>query len=193
MPPRAKYTQEEITQAALAIVREKGIDSLTARALGEKLGSSARPIFTVFASMDDVQRTVIDAAKAIYKQYIERGLSDTLAFKGVGTQYILFAIKEPKLFQLLFMREQRANCNLQNVLPMIDDNYAAILDSVQSAYHVDGTTAENLYKHMWIYTHGIATLCVTRLCVFTPQEISTLMTQIFVSLLAHCKEGGNHA
>ncbi len=187
MPPRAKYTSEEITQAALEIVREKGVDGLTARSLGERLGSSARPIFTVFESMDDVQRTVVDAAKAIYKEYIERGLGDTPAFKGVGTQYIMFAIKEPKLFQLLFMREQNENCNLQNVLSMIDDNYAAILDSVQSVYKTDTTTAENLYRHMWIYTHGIATLCVTKLCVFTPQEISTLMTQIFMSLLSNVR------
>lgn len=48
MPPKAKFAKEEIVNAALDIVRTEGFESLTARALGSKLGSSARPIFTVF-------------------------------------------------------------------------------------------------------------------------------------------------
>lgn len=192
MPPRAKYTRDEITQAALSLVRESGIDSLTARSLGERLGSSARPIFTVFQSMEEVQQAVVDAAKEVYKKYIEKGLASELAFKGVGTQYIVFAMREPKLFQLLFMREQSDVYKLQNILPMIDDNYAAILNSVQSAYGVDTQTAENLYLHLWIYTHGIATLCVTNLCSFTAEEISTLITQVFIALLKNAKEGGRN-
>ena len=43
MPPKAKFSKEQITEAGLQIVREKGADSLTARALGEKLGSSSCP------------------------------------------------------------------------------------------------------------------------------------------------------
>ena len=54
MPPKAKFTRSELIQAALDLVRSKGADALTARALGQRLGSSARPIFTVFQSMDEV-------------------------------------------------------------------------------------------------------------------------------------------
>ena len=89
-------------EAALDIVRTEGFDALTARALGTKLGSSARPIFTVFSNMEEVQQSVTEAAKMLYKKYVRKGLSQSPAFKGVGTQYILFSINEPKLFQLLF-------------------------------------------------------------------------------------------
>ena len=41
MPPKAKFTKEQITKAALEIVRAENMESLTARALGKKLGSSA--------------------------------------------------------------------------------------------------------------------------------------------------------
>ena len=51
MPPKAKFTREEIITSALQIVRENGIADVTARELGERLGSSARPIFTVFENM----------------------------------------------------------------------------------------------------------------------------------------------
>lgn len=187
MPPSAKFTREEIVKAALEIVRGEGFSALTARALGAKLGSSARPIFTVFQSMEDVQKTVIDAAKALYKEYVTRGLSDTPAFKGVGTQYILFSVNEPKLFQLLFMGEHTEVPELSAVLPIIDENYDKILSSVKDGYGLSLETAEKLYRHLWIYTHGIAALCATKTCRFTPEEISEMMTDVFIGLLNSLK------
>lgn len=183
VPPKAKFSREEIVEAALAIVRAGGAKALTARALGEKLNSSARPIFTVFGNMDEVQQAVINAAKALYREYVQKGLAETPAFKGVGTQYILFSINEPKLFQLLFMTEHGQVPELSNVLPQIDDSYEQILLSVQKGYGVDQGFAEKLYRHLWIYTHGIAALCATGMCRFTGEEISGMMTEVFVSLL----------
>lgn len=188
MPPKARFTKEQITAVALDIVRENGIDALTARTLAKKLGSSACPIFTVFENMEEVQQSVIDSAKARYKCYVERGLADTLAFKGVGTQYILFAIKEPKLFQLLFMKEQASLPNINDVLPLIDESYEKILSSITDGYGVSAETAEKLYRHLWIYSHGIAALCATKMCRFTGEEISQMIAEVFVSLLKNTKE-----
>lgn len=192
MPPKAKFTREEIIDAALEIVREEGFTALTARALGKKLGSSARPIFTVFQSMEEVQQAVIEAAKALYKEYVDRGLAAEIAFKGVGTQYILFSINEPKLFGLLFMSEQAQIPSLTGALPQIDESYSAILSSITNAYHVEQSDAESLYRHLWIYTHGIATLCATKMCRFTGEEISGMMTEVFKSLLIQTKAGKKH-
>ncbi len=188
MPPKAKFTREEIIEAAMEIVRNDGFDALTARALGTKLGSSARPIFTLFQSMEEVQQAVIDAAKALYKEYVQKGLSDTPAFKGVGTQYILFSINEPKLFQLLFMGMRADIPELSDVLPIIEENYDEILSSVKDGYGLTRETAEKLYRHLWIYTHGIAALCATKTCRFTGEEISTMMTEVFIGLLKSLKQ-----
>ncbi len=188
MPPKAKFTKEEIIKAALAIVRSEGFSALTARALGARLGSSARPIFTVFQSMEEVQQAVVDEAKSLYKEYIKRGLSDTPAFKGVGTQYILFSVNEPKLFQLLFMKEHNDVPELSAVLPIIDENYDKILSSVRDGYGLTRETAEKLYHHLWIYTHGIAALCATKMCRFTGEEISSMMTEVFIGLLNSLKQ-----
>lgn len=189
MPPKAKFSKEEIVEAALEIVREEGFDALTSRTLGTKLGSSARPVFTVFRNMEEVQQAVKDAAKTLYREYIQEGLSENPAFKGVGTHYILFAVREPKLFQLLFMTEQKQVPDLANVLPLIDENYEQILLSVQDGYGMSRDYAEKLYRHLWIYTHGIATLCATKICRFTGEEIGGLMTEVCMSLLKNMKAG----
>lgn len=188
MPPKAKFTKDEIIETALNIIREEGIDALTARALGAKLGSSARPIFTVFQSMDEVQQEVLKAARALYDSYIAQALSKERAyehaFKSVGTQYILFACREPKLFQLLFMKEKDNPPDFAGVLPLIDENYELILASIRDDYKISDFLSLRLYKHLWVYTHGIASLCATGMCRFTGEEISEMVTDVFSSLLA---------
>ncbi len=182
MPPKAKFRKEQIIKAGLEIVRLEGIDSLTARNLGKKLGSSACPIFTVFSNMEEVQLEVKKATKALYGEYVKRGLKENPAFKGVGTQYILFAIQEPKLFQLLFMVEQEKKPTMSTILPMIDDNYENILRSIEEGYHLSKEKALRIYRHLWIYTHGIAVLCATNLCSFTKEEISQMMSEEFLGI-----------
>ncbi len=188
MPPKAKFTKEEVIRAALSIVRTDGFEALTSRALGTRLGSSARPIFTVFQSMDEVQQAVIDSAKALYKQYVDQGLTWEHPFKGVGTQYILFSIQEPKLFQLLFMTEQPQVPDFSGVLPLIEESYEEILLSIQKDHGISEQAAKRLYHHLWIYTHGIAALCATKMCRFTGEEISNMITEVCMSLLKNMRE-----
>ncbi len=187
MPPKHKFTRNEIIQAAIEIARDEGTSSITARALGTKLGSSSKPIFSIFDNMDELQNEVKKAAKTLYAEYVKKGLEQELPFRGVGTQYILFAIKEPKLFQLLFMSEQEQKPAVTNALPMIDDSYETILLSVQNGYHLSEEQAKQMYRHLWIYTHGIAVLCATNMCVFTADEISNMITQVFRGALKEIK------
>lgn len=189
MPPKARFTKEEIIFAALSVVRREGMASLTARALAAELGSSARPIFTVFQSMEEVQHEVREAAKAEYNDYVKRGLTDEPAFKGVGMQYIKFAQEEPKLFQLLFMSELKEEVNLSEVLPVLDENYDTIVKTIRELYRVEEADAWSLYRHLWIYTHGIAALCAAKVCNFSEKEISEMLTEVFVSILQRVKAG----
>ena len=189
MPPKAKFSREEIIAAALEITRESGIEAVTARELGKRLNSSSRPIFTVFENMEEVLQEVEKAAKDIYRQYVEEGLKQELAFRGVGMAYIQLAAREPKLFQLLFMCEQQEGNDLEHILTTIDANYEVILKSVQEPYQLNEESAKKLYQHLWIYTHGLATLLATRVCQFTPEEIQRMITEIFKSLLEKIKKG----
>lgn len=192
MPPRAKFSREEIVQSAFALVKEEGMQALTARALGTRLDSSARPIFTVFQNMEEVQQAVLEAAKKLYRDYVRKGLEESPAFKGVGRQYILFSLQEPKLFQLLFMTEQTQIPDLSHVLPLIDESYEQILFSIQNDYGMEREEAERLYRHLWIYTHGIAVLCATNMCRFTGEEISRMMTEVCQSLMKDMGAGRDH-
>lgn len=192
MPPKIKFTREEILAAAVELTREQGLSAVTARAVGERLGASARPIFTAFQNMEELQEEVVRAARALYNQYVAAGLRQTPAFKGVGTQYIRFAAEEPQLFRLLFMSEQAEKPQVDGVLPMIDENYPAIRRSLQTAYDLTAQDADWLYRHIWLYTHGIAAACATHLCRFSAEDISRMLTETFASLLRTIKEEHAH-
>ena len=176
MPPKAKFTKEQIMEAALQLVRQNGGDALTARALGDKLGSSARPIFTVFQSMEEVRQGVETAARRLYDGYVAAGRGQN------GTR------SEPKLFQLLFMTEQVRKPDVMEVLPVIDDNYLQILASIRNCYPLNQEDSEWLYRHLWIYTHGIAVLCATGLCAFTEEEIGRMVTEVLTALLKEVRK-----
>lgn len=183
MPPKAKFTKQEILDTALCITKEVGIDAVTARELGNRLGSSARPIFTVFTSMEQVKEQVISQAKELYGQYVEEGLKNPLPFKGVGIAYIRFAMEQPKLFELLFMSHVSGKKDVSIILPIIDDHYEKILQSVQESYCLERKAAQKLYQHLWTYTHGIATMFATGLCSFTMEQIEERLTDVFKGLL----------
>ena len=93
MPPKPKFTKQEIIDAALQLVSEKGMEALTSRDLGARLGSSARPIFTVFRSMDEVQQEVRTAAMHRFEAYAVGGHGDMPEFKHFGMRMVRFAIE----------------------------------------------------------------------------------------------------
>ena len=187
MPPKAKFTREEIISAALDILRERGIEAITARELGARLNSSARPIFTLYRNMDEVLSDTVRAVRDIYnREYVQKGLQEALAFRGTGAAYIRFAIEEPQFFRLLFMAEHGES--VREILPRIDENFENIVLSVVNKYGVSRGRAEWLYRHLWIYSHGIATLCATGACRFTGEEIETMLTDVFRALFA--RQGG---
>ena len=66
MPPKPKFTRDEIVSAALALVRERGESALTAREVGKALGVSSSPIFTMFRDMDELKAAVRAEAKACF-------------------------------------------------------------------------------------------------------------------------------
>lgn len=106
MPPKAKFTRQEIIDAAVDIARRAPLEAITAQELASVLGTSTRPVFTYFRTLEEVRAAVVEEAGKIYGRYVERGLSMSPPFKGYGMETIRFAREEPNLFRLLFLRRR---------------------------------------------------------------------------------------
>lgn len=190
MPPKPKFTKEEIVAAALELVSREGLQALTARELGARLGSSARPIFTVFSSMQEVQEAVREAALARFWSFSEKALHYTPAFKQVGMQMILFAMEEPKLYQLLYMSESPGGAGFEAVFSRLGQMGPVCVEVIRRDYGLTQQEAMGLFQHVWIHTFAIGALCATGMCRFTPEEIGEQLGQDFLAMLAFIKGGG---
>lgn len=190
MPPKAKYTKEQIVDAAYQMVRRQGMGVLTARSVAAALGTSTAPIFTVFHSIEELQQCVMDKAGTLYMSYIQDGLCQDLPFKGAGLGYIRFAIDEPEFFKLLCMQED--NRGVTHFLPEREPNTPQILQTIQDNYGISGDNAKILYNHLSIYTHGLAVLFAQKQCVFTMEDVSRQLTQVYQALRKEICDENHH-
>ena len=189
MPPKAKFTKEQITKAALGVVSEKGAQALTAKELGAALGTSTTPIFTVFKSMEEVQEAVRDAAMKRFERYAEKAVHYTPVFKQVGMQMILFAKEEPMLYQLGFMTNNHNVQSFDDIYERLGDVAYQCLDVIQRDYGLTKREARILFEHVWIHTFGIGALCATGMCNFSKEQIIEMLGHDFMAMMMLTKSG----
>lgn len=189
MPPKPKFSKEEIINVALKIVSERGLDALTARELGKTLNSSARPIFTIFNNMEELIDEVKTAAMNKYISYKENISTDMPYFKQMGMKMVLFGLYEPKLYQLLFMQEFKNTNNFEDLFEHLGTDAKVSVEHICKDYQLDIESSKLLFENMWIYTYGIGTLCATKVCKFSEQKLSDLLSNEFNILLKWIRRG----
>ena len=187
MPPKPKFTKEEIVQTALDVVSRKGVDALTAKELGNVLGSSARPIFTIFNSMKEVQDEVRAAAMRRFESYAKQSMPGMPLFKQVGMQMVLFGAREPKLYQLLFMQENRSAVSFEDVFGVLGPTAEECICLIQAEHNVTEAEAKLLFENIWIYTFGIGALCATRVCHFSEEMLGQMLSTEFQAMMLFIK------
>lgn len=182
MPPKPKYTKEEIVTAAFLLVRTEGIDALTAREVGKRLSTSSSPIFTVFRDMEELRDAVCHMAKTCFDSYMAVAEDYVPAYKMRGMQWVRFAAHEPHLFRLLFMQNGNGvsfdRALTENLFGRENDIAIIMRD-----YHASREAAEHLFRQMWVYTYGLCSLCAAGVCTFTEDEIAVQLGEIFRGMI----------
>ena len=173
MPPRPKFTKEELIQAALELAREGGLEAIVARNLGKKMNTAPSTIFTHFSSVEEIRQAVMDMAREIYNGYVEEGLNMVPPMKGFAVQYIRFAMEESNLYSMLFMNKREDFKYVDFIIN--EGHYERIITAAKKDFSLNSEQAEFVYHNMWAYAHGIAVMCATGVCQFSIEEISKML------------------
>ena len=189
MPPRAKFTKEEIVQTAFEMTRKDGFASVTARELGKRLGTSATPIFTVFQNMHELQKEVRKLAMKEFEKYVEDAINYTPAFKQYGVQMIKFATQEPQLFRILYMEVNEESKSFDEMIQELGEPAFLCIDLIQKEYDVSEEDAKSLFRQAWIHTFSICVLIVNKICLFSAEEITEMLGLDFQGALMLIKTG----
>ncbi len=189
MPPKFKFTRDEITTAALNVTRKAGSAGLTARALAEELGCSVKPIFGLFKNMDEVHEEVLTAAHSLYKRYLAEDMAEGKysSYKASGMAYIRFATEEKELFKLLFMRDRS-----HEIISEKRDEIRPLLELIKQNLGIGEDAAYIFHLELWIVVHGIATMIATSYLSWDEVFVSKVLTDAYMGLKARFCETEGH-
>lgn len=175
MPPKFKFSKEEIILTAINIIRAEGIEKVTARAIALKLNSSSKVIFSLFHNMDELHQEIIKYANSLFQKYVEEDFKSNKypPYKSYGMSYIRFAKEETELFKLLFMRDRSKEDKKE------DSEWKKVVEIICKSNNISYSEAELLHLEMWVCVHGIASMIATSYISLDIELISQILTDTY--------------
>ncbi len=153
MPPKFKFTKTELIESAFNLVKHKGWNKFSTRTLANELGSSARPIYSFFKSMDNLEEELVKMSYNLLHGFmICEKTGDLWIDHGIG--YVMFAKKEKHLY--------RGINNEKNIkyFPVYGQRvWDACTKSLSDYPRFQGLTPEQIYQIQatrLFFAHGLA-------------------------------------
>lgn len=187
MPPKVKVKKEDILVSSIGMVREKGADVLNARALAAHMGCSTQPIFSNYASMEELKQDVMRNVYDIYLDFLKREIESNQypPYKAAGMGYIRFAKEEKEFFKLLFMRDR----SQEKIMDEFDESTQMSIAMIRKELGLSYEAANQFHLEMWIYVHGIASLLATSYLPLEWKDISSMVTNMYQGMLTrYCQK-----
>ena len=176
MAPKVKVIKDDIIRAAVEIVRKDGAGAINARNIASVLNCSTQPVFSNFASMEELRLAVVEKADAMCQIYIQREIESGMYpdYKASGMAYIRFAKEERELFKLLYMRDRTGE-----IFPAEFE----MGDQMESMVHhntgLSGADMKLFHLEMWAYVHGIAAMFATGFVDLDWELVSKMLTDAY--------------
>lgn len=179
MPPKVKVTKENIINAAVDIVRNSGVQAINARTVASVLSCSTQPVFSNFATMDELRLAVVEKADVLCGEYMQREVEsgEFPLYKANGMAYIRFAKEEKELFKLLYMRDRSSES-----IPEESELTGKMESIVHNNTGLNGADAKLFHLEMWAYVHGIATMFATGFLDLDWELVSKMLTDSYQGL-----------
>ena len=182
MPTKIKISKKMILDKAFEIVRKHGIEKLSNRELAKKLKCSIRPIYYQFENAEELQKDLYKKIEKYFYKFLLDNMDDNIPkYKQIGINYIKFAKKEKKLFQILFMNE--VGLTPDAFVSKEKEDYKEIEKLVKISTNLEDKDIKDFHTKMWIFAHGIATLVANNTISLTDEQIEKLLSYEFQALM----------
>lgn len=179
MPPKVKITKKDIINTALELVRTKGEQSVNARNIASALNCSTQPVFSNFATMDDLRLALLEKINSLCREFMknEEEKGEFPSYKANGMAYIRFAKEEKELFKLLYMRDRRGEDVPEST--HVDEEMEKV---VRNNTGLDEENATLFHLEMWAFVHGIASMFATGFLDLDMDLVSRMLTDAYQGL-----------
>lgn len=182
MPTKIRISKDMILNAAFDIVRKDGIEKLSNLELAKRLNCSIRPIYYQFKNVEEMQKELYKKIEHYFYKFLLDNMVDEIPkYKQVGINYIKFAQKEKKLFQILFMTD--IGLTPDAFVSKAGDDYKEIEKMIKISANIKEEDIKDFHTRMWIFSHGIATLVASGSIKLTDKQIQDLLSYEFQALM----------
>lgn len=182
MPPKSKFKKEDIINAAFNVVRKKGMQKLSARAISEELGASTMPIYSYIESMAALEEEVIKKAMDLHLQYMTTPRTGDPGLD-IGFGYIRFAREEKHLFRCV--TDER---HIRMITDYFDETISTTEDMLKDHPMFEGMTIEQVKRvgiALGCFLHGMASLINNSWDkITTDHEITEFIAETYLSFLS---------
>ena len=159
MARKETVTKTILLDAAFAMLKDEGIDQVTARKLAAKANCSTQPIFRIYNNMEELYADLFEKALESFGQYVADYPKTTVVpFVSLGQAYIGFAQNYPNVFRFLFLTKERFGKSLYD---MINGSQGYVTREIQAATSQGTSNAGELFMKMWMFIHGAAGMSLT--------------------------------
>ena len=167
--PRRPYHHGNLRRAlldeALATIRAEGVDGLTLREIGARLGVSRTALYRHFADKRALLTAVATEGFRTLRQQLvtawEEGGRGRAAFESMGVAYVRFAVANPSHYRVMFggfvdpeAREPELAAEAAGAFQALVDALAAL----QRDAVVRGDDTVLMARFVWAVVHGVAML-----------------------------------
>jgi len=156
MARKTTFSRQDVVDAALAVLEAEGLAAVTARRVADALGASTAPVYSNYASMEELLAAVRDVALATILDYCRRPWSDD-TFLNMGLGFVRFTVDHPQLFRAVYLDGPWGRDGDAQVLAAL----SADLDRHPFLGQLPPDHKHELLFQASIYTLGIATTVAT--------------------------------
>lgn len=181
MARKEKFSKENLIKGGLEFVRNNGIEQLNVRNLAAFIGCSTQPIFRNYANMEEYKDDLKEIMHEDYKQFIYDNIDKTNYLISVCYAYSKYAIKEPNIFNALFITSLAGSRTIDEVLNCSWNKET--IEYAMNKYNIKKEKAEKLYRDIRFYTHGIASQLSCKSILLSENEVYSLINELVTKLL----------
>lgn len=190
MAPKVKITRQMVAEAAFALIRAKGHESLSARAIAERLGCSTQPVLYSFKTVDEIRQAAYEIADGFHTAFIMPRSGDDAPMLALGLNYVRFGHEEKTLFRFLFQTNQFGGMDVASLLA--DPNLRGVLGVMAQGLGCSEAEAQDMFLSFFCAAHGMASLLANNAMAYDEAACRTMLSQIFYGMIAS-RKGTNDA
>ena len=181
MPAVVELSKDRIVKVAVKMVNESGWDSINARSLAARLKVSTKPLYRIYANMDEIKDDIYKEISRQYDEFLTSRIDSKKALLTLCIAYVEFALEYKNLFISLFLSNNLKWKSIENVL---DEkwNQSTIINLVNK-HGYSFEEAKNLFMNMWLYANGLATLIATNDITMDDQEVLIRLVKYYKILV----------